>query len=101
MQRLEEDPESERANYKMTNPVDGGRPNVTDGKTIDYSWLAPYRIDSDVLPKATKYLFKYVSKGNEKEGVSTEINGETRKEIDEGQDLGSEGFAEVKSGKLK
>ena len=93
------DTENNYATYRRRSPADGGRQIVKDGRTIDNSWVVPYNpylskrhnchinVESCVSPKATKYLFKYVTKGNDRAMVTTEVEGQPRNEIQEYVDL--------------
>ena len=74
---------------------------------IDNSWVIPYNpylskrfnchinVECCTSPKAAKYLYKYVTKGNDRARVATEVEGEPRDEITEYQDLRSVGSSEA------
>ena len=103
------DPENYYATYRRRSPEDGGRSvKLQKGDiTVDNRWVVPYNpsmllrynchinIECCASPKATKYLFKYVTKGNDRAMVSTEIDGQPRDEITEYQDLRSVGSSEA------
>ena len=103
------DPENYYATYRRRSPDDGGRTaKLPKGdRTVDNSWVVPYNpimllrynchinIECCASPKATKYLFKYVTKGNDRAMVSTEIAGQPRDEIAEYKDLRSVGSSEA------
>ena len=71
--------ENSYATYRRRSPEDGGRTvrHPKSGKMIDNSWVVPYNpylsiryeahinVECCSSPKATKYLFKYVTKGND------------------------------------
>ena len=103
------DPESCYATYQRRSPGDGGRQieHPKTGRIIDSSWIVPYNpylslryschinVECCASPKATKYLFKYVTKGNDRAMVATEVQDQERNEIHEYQDLRSVGSSEA------
>ena len=101
------DPDNFYAIYRRRSPSDGGRTAVKSGYTIDNRWVVPYNpylsrrynchINVEVCssPKAAKYLYKYVTKGNDRAMVSTEIENQPRDEISEYEDLRSVGSSEA------
>ena len=103
------DPESYYAIYRRTSPEDGGRTTTLpkSGRKVDNGWVVPYNpflsrrynchinVECCTSPKAAKYLYKYVTKGNDRAMVSTEIEGEQRDEIAEYEDLRSVGSSEA------
>ena len=101
------DPDNYYATYRRRSPADGGRTIMHKGKLIDNSWVIPYNphlsqrytchinVECCASPKAAKYLYKYVTKGNDRARVATEIEGEPRDEIQEYQDLRSVGSSEA------
>ena len=79
-------------------------------RIIDNSWVVPYNpfltlrfnchinVERCTSPKATKYLYKYVTKGSDRAMVATAISdrgGEPRDEISEYEDLRSVGSSEA------
>ena len=77
---------------------------------LDNSWVVPYNaylsltynchinVEFCASPKATKYLYKYVTKGSDRAMVRTvleEQNGQPRDEIAEYEDLRSIGSSEA------
>ena len=101
------DPDNFYATYQRKSPADGGRCIMHKGKRIDNSWVIPYNahlslrfnchinVECCASPKAAKYLYKYVTKGNDRARVATEIEGVPRDEILEYQDLRSVGSSEA------
>ena len=101
--------ESCYATYRRRSPEDGGRAaQLPKSKiTVDNQWVVPYNpylslrfnchinIECCASPKATKYLFKYVTKGNDRAMVRTEVADQPRDEILEYQDLRSVGSSEA------
>ena len=97
------------ATYQRRSPDDGGRSTKLPkgDRTVDNSWVIPYNpylslrynchinVERCASPKATKYLFKYVTKGTDRAMVSLEIGGQQRDEIVEYQDLHSVGSSEA------
>ena len=95
------DPDNYYATYMRRSPTDGGRTIQHNGRLIDNSWVIPYNpylskrfnchinVECCTSPKAAKYLYKYVTKGNDRARVATEVEGEPRDEITEYQDLRS------------
>ena len=82
------DPDSYYATYRRRSPADGGRTVTHKGRVIDNRWVIPYNpylskrfnchinVECCASPKAAKYLYKYVTKGNDRARVATEIEGE-------------------------
>ena len=106
------DPDNNYATYKRRSPEDGGRQFVlgTSQRVIDNRWVVPYNpmlslrfnchinVERCTSPKATKYLYKYVTKGSDRAMVATVIDNqteETRDEITEYEDLRSVGSSEA------
>ena len=104
------DPEQYYATYQRRSPEDGGRIVKNDkGREIDNGWIIPYNpylslrfechinVECCASPKAAKYLYKYVTKGNDRAMVATRVEGEQqeRDEIKEYQDLRSVGSSEA------
>ena len=103
------DPDNFYAIYRRRSPSDGGR-SVThpkSGKIIDNRWIVPYNphlssrfnchinVECCSSPKAAKYLYKYVTKGNDRAMVATETEDQPRNEIMEYEDLRSVGSSEA------
>ena len=101
------DPDNYYATYRRRSPADGGRTINHNGRIIDNSWVIPYNpylsrrydchinVERCASPKAAKYLYKYVTKGNDRARVATEVEGEPRDEIRDYQDLRSVGSSEA------
>ena len=101
------DPDNYYATYRRRSPADGGRTVVHKGRVIDNSWVIPYNpflskrfnchinVECCASPKAAKYLYKYVTKGNDRARVAAEVEGQPRDEIQEYQDLRSVGSSEA------
>ena len=103
------DPDNFYATYKRRSPEDGGRTavNPKSGRIVDSSWVVPYNpylskrynchinVECCSSPKAAKYLYKYVTKGNDRALVSTEVEDLPRNEIAEYEDLRSVGSSEA------
>ena len=101
------DPDNFYAIYRRRSPSDGGRSAFKSGQTIDNRWVVPYNpylssryqchINVEVCssPKAAKYLYKYVTKGNDRAMVSTEVESQDRDEITNYEDLRSVGSSEA------
>ena len=93
------DPDGTYVTYRRRSPKDGGRTVQHNGRTIDNSWVVPYNaylslrhnchinVEATASPKAIKYLFKYVTKGNDRMMARSEMEGEPRDEIKEYQDM--------------
>ena len=100
------DPERYYATYRRRSPQDGGRQFTVKGKTLDNRWIVPYNaylslrynchinVEACASAKAGLYLFKYITKGNDRALVATEVEGQ-RNEIEEYQDLRSVGSSEA------
>ena len=101
------DSESFYATYRRRSPEDGGKTVTKGGRTIDNSMIVPYntylslRYDCHInvevctSPKAAKYLYKYVYKGNDRARVATHVEGEPIDEIKEYQNLRCVGSSEA------
>ena len=97
------------ATYRRRSPTDGGRSlrHPSSGILIDNSWVVPYNpylsaryechinVECCSSPKATKYLFKYVTKGNDRCLVITTVDGEIIDEIQDFIDMRSVGSSEA------
>ena len=95
--------------YRRRSPADGGRQVVCPktGRIIDNRWVVPYspflslrfnchiNVERCVSPRASKYLYKYVTKGSDRAMVTTEVEGQSRDEIQEYEDLRSVGSSEA------
>ena len=78
--------------YRRRSPQDGGRTAKKGNYTIDNSWVVPYNpylstrynchinVESCISSRATKYLYKYVTKGPDRAMVSTKVGGQGRQE---------------------
>ena len=101
------DTESSYPTYRRRAPEDGGRVLRNEkNRIVDNRWVIPYNpmlsaryechinVEVCASAKATKYLFKYVTKGNDRALVRTEVEGQPRDEIQEYQDLRSVGSME-------
>ena len=103
------DPDNNYATYKRRSPEDGGIQVVCPktNRVIDNSWVVPYspflclrfnchiNVEVCTSPKATKYLYKYVTKGSDRAMVATMVVGEHRDEISDYEDLRSIGSSEA------
>ena len=103
------DPENFYAIYRRRDTENGGRTvkHPKNGRMIDNRWVVPYNpvlslrynchinVECCSSPKAAKYLYKYVTKGNDRAMVSTEVDGQPRDEIAEYIDLRSVGSSEA------
>ena len=103
------DPDNFYAIYRRRGPNNGGRSakHPKNNRIIDNGWVVPYNpvlslrynchINVEICssPKAAKYLYKYVTKGNDRAMVSTEIEGQPRDEIADYIDLRSVGSSEA------
>ena len=95
------DPNGSYATYRRRKPENGGRSVQHNGRTIDNRWVVPYNpyltlryschinVEATASPKAVKYLFKYIHKGNDRAMVSTRVEGQPVDEIAEFLDLRS------------
>ena len=98
--------------YRRRAPNDGGRTATIQRGGITYevdnSWVVPYNpwlslrfnchinVENAASAIACKYLYKYVTKGNDRAMVRTEVEGfEVRDEIAEYEDLRSVGSSEA------
>ena len=103
------DPDSNYAIYRRRSPNDGGRQLVCTktNRVIDNSWVVPYspflclrfnchiNVEICTSPKASKYLYKYVTKGSDRAMVATSVGGQPRDEISDYEDLRSVGSSEA------
>lgn len=92
--------------YRRRSPQDGGRTILTSCGTLDNSWVVPYNpylstkynahinVEVCVSPMASKYLFKYVTKGADRVMMRIET-GDSSDEIKEYQDRRSIGASEA------
>ena len=100
--------------YQRLDTANGGRSIIRSSKKKDYEldnrWIVPYspffslrynchiNVEVCMSPLASKYLFKYVTKGEDRAMVRTEVddNGDSVKnEIEEYIDLRSVGSSEA------
>ena len=99
--------------YQRSDPGHGGRTIVIKVKSedvvIDNRWIVPYspflslrdnghiNIELCISPTAAKYLFKYITKGEDRAMVRAEIEGQqkVKDEIEEFLDLRSVGSSEA------
>ena len=106
-------PDSTYPEYKRQSPANGGRTVVTKIKknevVIDNKWIVPYspflslrynchiNVEVCMSPTAAKYLFKYVTKGQDRAMVRTEIETDTevKDEIGDYIDMRSIGSSEA------
>ena len=103
------DPDNNYAIYRRRSPKDGGRQIVCPrtNRVIDNSWIVPYcpflslrfnchiNVEVCTSPKASKYLYKYVTKGSDRAMVATVVEGQSRDEISDYEDLRSVGSSEA------
>ena len=106
------DQDSNYATYRRRSPEDGGRQVVCpkSNRIIDNRYVVPYspflllrfnchiNVERCTSPKATKYLYKYVTKGSDRAMVSAVVEeepGKPRDEIAEYEDLRSVGSSEA------
>ena len=106
------DQENSWPQYKRWAPNDGGRTaKIKRGDReyeVDNSWVVPYNawltltydchinVEFARSPTSCKYLYKYVTKGNNRPMVRTEVEGQDgRDEIAEYEDLRSVGSSEA------
>ena len=106
------DPDNNYPTYRRRAPQDGGRQVACPktGRIIDNRWVVPYspflslrfnchiNVECCVSPRASKYLYKYVTKGSDRAMVATEVegrSGQPRDEITEYEDLRSVGSSEA------
>ena len=102
-------PDNTYPDYQRLEPSNGGRTIKIKNIEIDNRWVVPYspylclRFDCHInlelcmSPIASKYLFKYVTKGEDRAMVRTEISGEGQEidEISDYVDLRSVGSSEA------
>ena len=95
--------------YKRRKPEDGGGEAFHNHRVINNKWVVPYspylllrynchiNVEICASVKATKYLFKYVNKGNDKHMMRVDEEGQPimRNEIREFQDMRSIGASEA------
>ena len=94
--------------YRRRSVEHGGREIIKEnGQVIDNRWIVPYNpflslrynchinIESCVSPQSTKYIFKYVHKGSDRQMMTTEIDGQPRDEIADYIDMRSVGSSEA------
>ena len=103
------DPDNCYATYMRRSPADGGRQvkHPKSGIMLDNSWVVPYNpylslrfnchinVEICTSAKSTQYIYKYVTKGNDRAMVATEVQDQARNEILEYQDLRSVGSSEA------
>ena len=103
------DPDNNNPTYRRRSPTDGGREIVCPktGRTIDNRWVVPYNpllslrynchinTEKCTSAKASKYLYKYVTKGSDRAMVATVEEGQQRDEIRQYEDLRSVGSSEA------
>ena len=105
------DPDSSHPEYRRRSPADGGRAMKITRRghsyTVDNTWTVPYspylslrynchiNVEVCLSPTAAKYLFKYIQKGEDRMMVKTNVEGESRDEIEEYVDLRSMGSSEA------
>ena len=106
------DQENSWPQYRQRAPNDGGRTaKIKRGGReyeVDNSWVVPYNawltltydchinVEFARSPTSCKYLYKYVTKGNNRPMVRTEVEGQDgRDEITEYEDLRSVGSSEA------
>ena len=97
------------ATYRRRSPEDGGEEAQHFGRLINNAWIVPYspyltlrynchiNVEICASSKATKYLYKYISKGGDRSMMRVSGDGETtaRNEVREFQDLKSFGACEA------
>ena len=102
-------PENSYPTYRRRSPADGGRQrkHPKSDRIIDNRDVVPYNpllslrynchinVECCASAIAAKYLFKYVTKGNDRALVLTEVEGQVRDEIAEYMDLRSVGSCEA------
>ena len=107
------DQDNNYATYRRQSPKDGGREIKCSktGRIIDNRYVVPYNpflsmrfnchinVEFCTSPKATKYLYKYVTKGTDRAMVATVVRPDQtespRDEITEYEDLRSVGSSEA------
>ena len=103
------DPDNNNPTYRRRSPQDGGRQIMCPktGRTIDNTWVVPYNpflslrynchinVEKCTSAKASKYLYKYVTKGSDRAMVATVEEGQHRDEIRQYVDLRSVGSSEA------
>ena len=97
--------------YRRRSPEDGGRTATIKRRgqiyNVDNTWVVPYspylclrynahiNVEICISPTASKYLFKYQTKGGDQAMVRTEVAGQCRDEIEDYVDLRSVGSSEA------
>ena len=95
--------------YRRRSVEHGGRQVIKpeSGQVIDNRWVVPYNpflslrynchinIESCVSPQSTKYIYKYVHKGPDRQMMTTEVDGQPRDEIADYIDMRSVGSSEA------
>ena len=103
------DPDNNNPTYRRRSPEDGGRQIICPktGRIIDNRWVVPYNpylslrfnchinVEKCTSAKASKYLYKYVTKGSDRAMVATVEEGQQRDEIKQYVDLRSVGSSEA------
>ena len=105
------DEETSHPVYQRRSPEEGGGSTVKDGKNIYNSWVVLYNpflslrfncyinVEICIFPLASKYLYKYVTKGPYRAMVSTDVPGNesapVRNEIRDYEDMHSIGSSEA------
>ena len=102
------DTDNHYAVYKRRSPEDGGRVMINkNGQIVDNSMVVPYspylskrynchiNVECCASAKAAKYLFHYITKGNDRAMVATRVEGQPRDEITDYIDLRSCGAGEA------
>ena len=103
------DPDNNNPTYRRRSPEEGGR-QITcpkTGRIIDNRWVVPYNpllslrynchinVEKCTSAKASKYLYKYVTKESDRAMVATVEEGQQRDEIKQYVDLRSVGSSEA------
>ena len=93
--------------YRRRSPEDGGQTGIINFQTIDNRWVVPYNpylslrytchvnVEICASAMASKYLYKYVTKGPDRAMVSTEVDDQPRDEIRDYEDMRSVGSSEA------
>ena len=97
--------------YRRRSPEDGGQSAKKGGMNIDNRWVVPYNpylslrynchinVEIVISPKATKYVYKYVTKGPDRAMVLAEVGEENQQdacdEIRDYEDMRSVGSSEA------
>ena len=100
------DEELSHPTYRRRSPEDGGQTVILRGKRVDNRWVVPYNpycslrynchinVEICASAMASKYLFKYVTKGPDRAMVTTEVE-RIRDEIADYEDMRSVGSSEA------